>query len=82
MTGTELKRHIIFALTILIGLFVFTLALYGIIQLIGLSKSNNYNYAFTGSFYNPGPYACYLAVGFPIALRMMLSGGSSQDISD
>ena len=75
MTGTELKRHIILAFTILIELLVFTLALYGILQLFGLSKSNNYNYAFTGSFYNPGPYACYLAVGFPIALRMMVRGG-------
>ena len=40
----------------------------GAIQWIGIQPSNHSDYPFTGSFYNPGPYACYLAVLLPIAV--------------
>ena len=50
-----------------------TQCLYGIVQLIGLHKLSNFSYTITGSFYNSGPYACFIAIGFPIALRMMIN---------
>ena len=40
----------------------------GLLQLAGICKSSHPDYPFTGSFYNPGPYACYLAVLLPIAV--------------
>lgn len=39
----------------------------GLLQWAGLVASRNYAYAFTGTFYNPGPYACFLAVISPVA---------------
>ncbi|MDE5961166.1 MAG: hypothetical protein K2H08_05560, partial [Duncaniella sp.] len=43
----------------------------GIMQLVGIIESRHPYYIITGSFYNSGPYACFLAIGFPIALRMI-----------
>ena len=43
---------------------------YAIMQCICFFESGNPRYGFTGSFYNPGPFACYLAVGVPVALRI------------
>lgn len=40
----------------------------GILQLLGLTTSNNVYFTITGSFYNPGPYGGYLASSYPIAL--------------
>ena len=40
----------------------------GAIQWIGIQPSNHSDYPFTGTFYNPGPYACYLAVLLPMAV--------------
>lgn len=42
-------------------------AVTGLLQLAGFVTSHHHDYAFTGSFYNPGPYACFLAVIVPIA---------------
>ena len=44
-------------------------AVTGVLQLMGLAESLNASYSVTGSFYNPGPYACCLALVFPFALR-------------
>lgn len=44
-------------------------AVTGVLQLLGLAESLNASYCVTGSFYNPGPYACCLALVFPFALR-------------
>lgn len=55
--------------------YVFTLSMagwemyVGIIQLFGLADSLHSQQRLTGTFYNSGPYACYLAVAFPIVLR-------------
>lgn len=73
MTRNRIKIYIICIVASLIILLVFTQSIYGIAQMVGLAASNNYNYAFTGSFYNSGPYACFLAIGFPIALRMIVN---------
>lgn len=40
----------------------------GALQLAGICRSSHPDYPFTGSFYNPGPFACYLAVLLPIAV--------------
>lgn len=43
-------------------------ALYGCIQLYGLTASNHTLYRLTGSFQNPGPFAGFLATLLPISL--------------
>lgn len=43
-------------------------AIYGNLQLYGYFQSNNSRFNITGSFFNPGPYAGYLASTFPVAL--------------
>ena len=40
----------------------------GAIQWMGILSSHHNDYPFTGTFYNPGPYACYLAVLLPMAV--------------
>ena len=40
----------------------------GLLQLFGMEPSGNRLYPFTGTFYNPGPFACYLALSLPWAL--------------
>ena len=41
----------------------------GLLQLLGMEPSGNRLYPFTGTFYNPGPFACYLALSLPLALN-------------
>ncbi|MCM1354988.1 MAG: O-antigen ligase family protein [Staphylococcus sp.] len=43
----------------------------GILQWMGVMHSHHRGYVFTGTFYNPGPYACFLAVVVPLAVFMM-----------
>lgn len=43
-------------------------ALWGMRQLYGFTASGHSRYALTGSFFNPGPYAGYLAMILPICL--------------
>ena len=43
----------------------------GLLQLLGMESSGNRLYPFTGTFYNPGPFACYLALSLPWALRLI-----------
>lgn len=47
-------------------------AVWGLCQLYGLVPSKHALYGVTGSFFNPGPYAGYLAVILPIALFYLL----------
>ena len=56
------------ALTICFILTGLIEAIWGLRQLYGFEKSQHYLFKLTGSFFNPGPYACYLAVVFPMAL--------------
>ena len=44
----------------------------GFSQLFEIIPSRHSLYAFTGTFYNPGPYCGYLAMTFPIALNEYL----------
>ena len=50
--------------------------IYGLGQLLGILSSANYRFPVTGTFYNPGPYACYLALTFPLALHEFVRGKS------
>jgi len=43
-------------------------AIWGLMQLYGFLPSQHHLFKLTGSFFNPGPYAGYLAVVFPLAL--------------
>lgn len=54
---------ITYILTLLIGMQT----LYAFAQWVGLLNSGNPRHAFTGSFYNSGPLACFLAVCLPLA---------------
>jgi hypothetical protein len=47
-------------------------AVWGLRQLYGFEMSQHSLFRLTGSFFNPGPYACYLAVILPMALYYML----------
>jgi tetratricopeptide (TPR) repeat protein len=42
-------------------------AIWGLRQLYGFESSNHNLFRITGSFLNPGPYACYIAVVMPAA---------------
>lgn len=59
----------------IIGYAILSLGYYeavmGILQWVGIMHSHHYGYAFTGSFYNPGPYACFLSIMVPIAVSML-----------
>ncbi len=44
-------------------------AIWGLRQLYGFSASGHFRYALTGSFFNPGPYAGYLAMVLPLYLH-------------
>jgi tetratricopeptide (TPR) repeat protein len=47
-------------------------AVWGLRQLYGLEHSQHSLFRLTGSFFNPGPYACYLAVVLPAAFGYLL----------
>jgi tetratricopeptide (TPR) repeat protein len=47
-------------------------AYWGVRQLYGLDYSQHSRFRLTGSFFNPGPYACYLSVVLPAAFYYMI----------
>ena len=47
-------------------------AIGGLRQLYGFAASGHSRYALTGSFFNPGPYAGYLAMVLPVCLHLYL----------
>ena len=50
----------------------FAQSIYGILQLYGFYPSKHHLFNITGSFFNPGPYAGYLSIVFPLALAVWL----------
>ncbi|HYX06371.1 MAG TPA: hypothetical protein VE912_06515, partial [Bacteroidales bacterium] len=54
-------------------------AVYGNLQLWGYYPSHHGLYKLTGSFFNPGPYAGYLASVFPAALGFWLFGKQTRE---
>jgi len=66
-------------------------AIWGLCQLYSFIPSQHSFFKVTGSFFNPGPYAGYLTVVFPLALQYwvnkpqpnpILRGGSSVDLAE
>lgn len=48
-------------------------AVWGLSQLFGFTASGHMRYALTGTFFNPGPYAGYLAMALPLCLYHWLA---------
>ena len=72
------KFYLLIMIIIVIGGIV--QAIYGNLQLWGVCPSHHGIFKLTGSFFNPGPYAGYLASVFPIALGMYLFRNPFQQI--
>ena len=51
-------------------------AVWGLRQVFGFTASGHSLYALTGSFFNPGPYAGYLAIVLPVCLHGYLTADS------
>lgn len=66
----RIEHHNFFFLAIVLGGIM--QAVYGNLQLYGLCATNNSNFKITGNFFNPGPYAGYLASVIPIAAGVLL----------
>jgi tetratricopeptide (TPR) repeat protein len=71
------------------NIFCFFLALtalaetaWGFLQLYGYQYSQHHLFRLTGSFFNPGPYAGYLAVVFPLALAFAWNGNATPKMRD
>ncbi|MDE6769802.1 MAG: O-antigen ligase family protein [Muribaculaceae bacterium] len=47
---------------------------YGLLQLLGICPSRHHLYPVTGSFYNPGPFGCYLSFTVPLAIAEFCYG--------
>ena len=57
-------------------------AAWGLLQLYGYEHSQHYLFRLTGSFFNPGPYAGYLAVVFPLALAFACNRNATPKMRD
>lgn len=53
---------------ILVGMGMYE-GVYGLLQICGVLESGHNSYYSTGTFYNPGPYACFLSLILPIAVE-------------
>ena len=67
-TDRQLKRFIVDAILVV----VLVEAVWGLLQLYGYTHSYHGLYKITGSFFNPGPYSGFVAVGVPLALAYVL----------
>ncbi len=52
-------------------------AVYGLGQLYGFWPSHHGLFPLTGSFFNPGPYSCWLACMIPVAVYTIMPQGST-----
>lgn len=68
----EINRYILLLGLVITGLVE---ALWGLLQLYGYTASQHALFRVTGSFFNPGPYAGYLAAILPIAVFYSLRDG-------
>lgn len=74
------NRQIINLLCFCIILTGLVEAIWGMMQLYGLLPSQHGLFKLTGSLFNPGPYAGYLAVVFPLSLYTCLPCPSSRGV--
>lgn len=70
-----LRRRIPTGIEYIVLFFAGWQSVYAFSQWLGIFSSGHPDYPFTGSFYNPGPFACYMAVCFPLAIRMYCCDG-------
>ncbi len=71
--GHHEKSSLVYSIIIITLLLSgFIQAIYGLMQLYGFCHSLHGGYSMTGSFYNPAPYAVFLAVIFSIAMGTLL----------
>ena len=75
------KKYLLRVLAAAIVLSVLFQCGYVVCQMLGIFRSGHHDYAFTGSFYNPGPLACYIAVSFPMAVRMLQRDNKFQKLA-
>ncbi len=73
------RKHLLTLFAIALVLSGFLQCVYAIMQLLGIKASGHPEFAFTGGFYNPGPFGCYLAVIFPITLRLIYHNSKFQN---
>ena len=68
----QTNKQTVYWLTIILIITGLTESLWGLRQLYGFEQSQHGLFRITGSFFNPGPYACYVAVVFPMAFYYTL----------
>ncbi|MFI0431387.1 O-antigen ligase family protein [Mariniflexile sp. HMF6888] len=73
LRNIPVKYYYVFLLAIIISGII--QAIYGNLQLLGLFPSNHSKFNITGSFFNPGPYAGFLACIWSLSLGMYLFRG-------
>ena len=64
------KNYILLLIAVSVGGVV--QAIYGNLQLWGIYSSHHSSFKLTGSFFNPGPYAGYLASVFPVVVGLYI----------
>ena len=64
--------HLAYCLSIALMIWGGVEAVWGLCQLYGFVASGHSRYALTGSFFNPGPYAGYLAMVLPVCLYRLM----------
>ena len=67
-------RNLLHLLVLVIVSVVAVEAVWGLLQLHGFLNSYHGLFVITGSFFNPGPFAGFLACGVPLALHCVLNG--------
>ena len=70
IAGNEKLQRLFYDLLLIV---VFTEAVWGLLQLFGIVRSYHNLYNITGSLFNPGPYAGFIAIGAPLALNYLLN---------
>lgn len=66
------ENPIIVVVTLILMLTGLIEAIWGLMQLYGWTQSFHSRFKITGTFFNPAPYALYLAAIFPIALTVLM----------
>lgn len=72
ISNTNLRiLNIISCLTIIVGVVE---CIWGVLQIFGAVPSGHRLFNVTGSFYNPGPFGCFLACILPMAINAYYEG--------
>lgn len=77
-TGKRVIENVVCLLVVLAGLFE---AVLGLLQIYGFQVSQHSFFRLTGTFFNPGPYAGFLAVVAPISLFFTLTAKKTEKLS-